>query len=275
MAYKPILSSDDLVSRLIPGVTREDHWLDFKGLDVATGRPYPDNVKGKDDCRLDVAAFANEEGGTLVIGAEEVGHVLARFTAVPDPQERVRWIDEILKEKLEPRPAMDPYVLRTRDGEDVIAVNIPPSLRLIGLRDDDWYRFPVRTVDSKRYLTLAEVEARMQDRDRVHRLRLAEIKSEETVTLDTKIDANLSHNNWRVVRVQEDAVILKKDTIEVLVPLAYVEAVYRAGLPDMEWVIGLSCYVSKPKGRGVIIITKGLPHDRREDRYRSRTLIID
>jgi hypothetical protein len=38
MAYQPIRTSDDL-ARLVPGVTREDHWLDFKGLNATTGWP--------------------------------------------------------------------------------------------------------------------------------------------------------------------------------------------------------------------------------------------
>lgn len=270
MPYQPIRSSDDLASRLIPGATREDHWLDFKGLDASTRRPYRDNDKGKEECRLDVAAFANEDGGTVVIGAEEAGHVLARFTSVPDPQERVRWIDDVLKEKLEPRPAIDPHVLQTSSGEDIIVVNISPSLRLIGLRSDDWYAFPVRTVDSRRYLTLAEVEARMQDRDRVHRLRLRQIPPHALVGLDAQIDTQLAHDNWRVCRVEEDIVVIGKFPVEVAVPLAYVETVYEAGLPDAEWVIALSCYVSKHRHRPIFIVTKELPFGRNAGHYRTR-----
>src|SRR5262245_63070330 len=161
MPYQPIRTSDDLAVRLILGATREDHWLDFKGLDATSGRPYRNN----DECRLDVAAFANVDGGSIVIGAEETGHVLARFISVPNAHDVVRWIDEVLKEKLEPMPAIEPYVLHASGGEEIVSINVLPSIRLIGLRSDDWYRFPVRTVDSRRYLTIAEIEARMQDRD--------------------------------------------------------------------------------------------------------------
>lgn len=272
MAYKPIRSTDDLTARLVPGVTREDHWLDFKGLDTASGRPYTPNDKGREECRLDVAAFANEDGGTIVIGADEAAHVLARFTPVPNAQELVRWIDEVVKEKLEPRPAIDPYVLRASSGEEVVAVNIPPSLRLIGLRSDDWYVFPVRTVDSRRSLTLAEIEARMQDRDRVHRLRLQQIGPDTQVGLDAILDTQLDHNSWRVVRVEDDVVILKKATDEVPVPLAYVETVYRAGLQSAEWLIVLSCYVNKHRRQGFVTVTKAMPPGRNHGHYRSRGL---
>ena len=130
MVYQPIRSSDDLAPRLIRGVTREDHWLDFKGLDATTGRPYTADDNGREECRLDVAAFANEDGGTIVIGAEEAVHVLARFISVPNAQDLIRWIDEVLKEKLEPRPAIDPYVLRAPGGEEVVAINVAPPGRL-------------------------------------------------------------------------------------------------------------------------------------------------
>src|SRR6266581_2875422 len=119
MAYTPIRSSIDIAERLVPGTTREDHWLDFKGLDATTGRPYTPNDKGREECRLDVAAFANEDGGTIVIGAEETDHVLTRFITVPNAQDLVRWMDEVVKEKLEPRPAIEPYVVRTSGGEEV------------------------------------------------------------------------------------------------------------------------------------------------------------
>ena len=274
MAYQPIRTSADLAARLIPGVTREGHWLDFKGLDATMGRPYRDNDRGKEECRLDVAAFANEDGGTIVIGAQETDHVLARFVTVPDAQDMVRWFDEVLKEKLEPRPAIEPHVVRAAGGEEVIAINIPPSLRLIGLRSDDWYAFPVRTTDSRRYLTLAEVEARMQDRDRVHRLRLLEIGGDIPIGLDARIDDRVWHDGWKVQLVEQDIVTLVKDGIPVATPLAYVEAVYPAGLEDASWVIALSCYLSKGEGRsaGQYVVTKEVPGDRLPQGYQPRWL---
>jgi hypothetical protein len=95
MAYKPIRSADDLSTRLIVGVTREDHWLDFKGFDQKTGHAWSDS----DECRRDVAQFANASGGTIVIGALEEGHLLGSFRPVPSPESVVRWVDEVLKIK--------------------------------------------------------------------------------------------------------------------------------------------------------------------------------
>jgi len=274
MAYKPIRSAGDLATRLIVGVTREDHWLDFKGFDQKTGRAWADS----DECRRDVAQFTNASGGTIVIGALEDGHVLSSFRAVPEPESVVRWVDDVLKAKLEPVPTIEPVTLRTATGEDVVVINVPPSLRLVALRFDHNYQFPIRAVDSKRYMTLAEVEARMQDQTRVHRLRLEQIGSEELVGLDAKVDTNLTHNDWRVARVEEDVVVLERDLREVPIPLAYVETVYKAGLRGAQWIIALSCYLSEPQSEGHnntkrIIVTKSLPSDRKEHRYHSRGLL--
>jgi hypothetical protein len=104
-------------------------------------------------------------------------------------------------------------------------------MRLIGLRVSEGYQFPLRTVDSRRYMRLAEIEARMQDRDRVHRLRLNEIEAHEPVGLDARVDRDLDANEWSIVRVEEDVVILGRGALTVTVPLVYVETVYRAGLP--------------------------------------------
>jgi hypothetical protein len=270
MSYRPIRSSAEIASRLIVGTTREDHWLDFKGLG-ADGRAYKNNDEGKRECRRDVIQFSNASGGTIVVGAVEQDHVLVGFMSVPDPQGFVRWIDEIVKEHTEPAPAIEPYVVSPSSGEELVAVNVPPALRLVGLRSKDAYEFPLRTADSRRYLRLSEIEARMQDQDRVHRLRLEQIAPDDAVALDATVERELGHNDWRVVRVGDDVVVLKKHILdEVPVPLAYIQTVYRAGLAGAEWVIDLDCYVSKHRQRGIVVVTKEMPHGRNAGHYRSR-----
>lgn len=100
MAYRPIRTPADLTDRLKPHVTREDHWLEFKGLRAQTGRPYAKGREGNEECRLDVAQFANADGGTIVYGAVEDNHVFARYMTVPDPHGFVRWLDELIKRDL-------------------------------------------------------------------------------------------------------------------------------------------------------------------------------
>jgi len=80
------------------------------------------------------------------------------------------------------------------------------------------------------------------------------------------LDTQLDHNNWRVLRVEDDVVI------EVPVPLAYVETVYRAGLPSAQWLIVLSCHVNKHRQRQLITVTKAMPPNRNAGHYRARGL---
>jgi hypothetical protein len=89
------------------------------------------------------------------------------------------------------------------------------------------------------------------------------------------VDRDLGHNDWRVKSVGEDVVVLEKLTklfVEVTVPLAYIQTVYRAGLRDAEWVIDLDCYFSKHRERNIVAVIKSIPHGRNEGRYRVRGL---
>jgi len=71
----------------------------------------------------------------------------------------------------------------------------------------------------------------MQSQERVHRLRLEQIGPDELVGLDAEVDQKLAQNSWRVIRMEDYVVILNIDVRDVPIPLAYVETVYRAGLP--------------------------------------------
>jgi hypothetical protein len=104
---------------------------------------------------------------------------------VPNPQELARWLDDVVKVSLKPVPALEVHLIRTAVGEDVVVANVPPVVRLVGLRrrGRDLYEFPIRTVD-RHFLTLTEIEARMQDRDRAYRLQLNQMKQSERVGLD-------------------------------------------------------------------------------------------
>lgn len=272
MAYRPIHTPGELEARLKPGVTREDHWLEFKGLNATTGRPYEKGKDGKHKCRLDVAQFANADGGSIVYGAVEADHLFSNYATVRDPQELVRWLDEVVKSHLEPVPALEARVIRVPTGEEVVVANVPPVLRLVGLRPQDAYEFPIRTVDSRRFLTLTEIEARMQDKERAHRLRLEQIGPDDQVVLDAVVDGNLGHDDWRVSSVTEDTVLLMKagPNLNVVVPLAYVRAVYRTCDPIATWVIDLSCHVSMHRRQPRIVVTRELPFGRNVGHYRVR-----
>jgi hypothetical protein len=106
----------------------------------------------------------------------------------------------------------------------------------------------------------------------VHRFRLEQIGPDDAVGLDARLDRELGHNDWRIMQVGEDVVVLKKAAIEVAVPLAYVKTVYRAGLYGAEWIIDLDCYLSKHRQRAIVAVTKEMPFGRNDGHYRVRGL---
>src|SRR5438093_97243 len=154
MGYQAIRTASDVATRLRAGSSVEDHHLEFKGLDH-NGRAYRDDDRGRDECRRDVVQFTNASGGSIVYGAvEDADHVLSRFASVPNPQQFVERFDQIIKARIEPTPSIEPYVLRAPSGEELVVVNVPPMLRLVGLRVNNSYEFPMRAASSKRYMTL-------------------------------------------------------------------------------------------------------------------------
>src|SRR6267143_646290 len=98
MAYTPVRRTEDVVGRLRPGQTREDHHLDFKG------DAYERTDAGRRECARDIAQFANASGGTIIVGVTEQDHVLHAFQGAPACDELIRWIDDVVKGQLEPVP---------------------------------------------------------------------------------------------------------------------------------------------------------------------------
>lgn len=267
MAHQPIRTPEDVAARLTPGSTRENHWLEFKG------EPFSMDPEGRRKCLRAIAQFANASGGTIVIGAKAVGEMLDSFASVANADDYALWIDHIVKDRLEPVPGVELRVIVLDSNTTLVAVNVPPAPTLIGHRMNNAYEFPIRAGASRRYLRVAEMEARMQARERLQRLRLERIAPNDTVGIDAMIRAGeLPDNNWRVDAVDDDVVTLRYGKIKTAVPLAYVDAVYRAGEPEAEWVVALSCYLTKHRRRPLIQVTKGQPAGTRADQYAARGL---
>lgn len=238
MAYESIRTTEQLLQRLVPGETREDHYLDFKG------DPYDRNDAGRRECARDVAQFANASGGNLIIGAPEQDHVLQVFKGVGDPDELVRWIDDVVKGQLEPVPPVELRTVAASSGARLVVVNVPPSPVLIARKAGEGYEFPIRAGDSKRYMTLMEVEARMENRERLARLRLERIGRGEKVVLDAQV-SGIDHREWEVTGVDDDVVSLAKGALHVDVPLAFVQAIYRTPEPGVGWVLALTGHIQR------------------------------
>jgi hypothetical protein len=244
----------------VVGTTREDHWLDFRR------EPHT----RAEDCARDVAQFANASGGVLVIGADEAGHVLSGWQAVPGPDEYIRWVDEIVKGHLTPVPVVEPVIIQIPGAEMVLILNVPPSPALIARRQNDGFEFPIRAADSRRYMTLLEVEARMNARERLTRLRIEQFGHNDQIALDAMM-YNIDHYGWNLVCVDDDTLRLKKGALEAVIPLTYVDAVYPANSPHARWVLDLSCYITRvTQGGEFIHVSKNKPLHVQGEKYRTR-----
>jgi len=250
LPYIPIRTVDDL-ERLVVGTTREDDWLDFKR------EPYSRADQGRAECARDVAQFANAAGGVLVFGGVESTHVLSGWQAVRDPDDFIRWTHDVVNGQLAPAPIVEPRTLQAPSGEVVVVINVPPSLVLIARRQADGLEFPIRSGDSRRYMTLMEVEARLQNKERAMKLRLHQIPTEAKLRFDALL-AGITDGGWRVKDVDDDAVTLTQGTLEAIIPLAYVEAVYQTKEAEHGWVVAASCTVLSG-GVNVLVTKYNLP----------------
>lgn len=100
------------------GRTNERFYLDFKAEPTADAF---ENAK-------DVAAFANGDGGTILIGAKGSGEFLASYEplttkAASDAQ---RAIDTAVRDRCAPVPLFDVTSIEVEAGRFVVAVNIWP-----------------------------------------------------------------------------------------------------------------------------------------------------
>lgn len=241
MPYTPITTSADIGRRLVIGQTREDHYLEFKGVDEK-GRPWTRN----EECARDVAQFANASGGTIVVGAVEQDHLLAGFQEVTTRDSLASWIDSVLNERLEPVPPVVAQPIDLSEKQRLLAVNVPPSLSVVAHKIGKAFEFVTRAENSKRYMTLMEVEARMGSRERVAKLLLQQIGPAAAVTLDAHIPAGgVDARNWRVEGVDDHAVTLAKEGRRFDVPLGYVEAVHRTNEQGASWIIAMDCHVQE------------------------------
>jgi hypothetical protein len=241
--YVPIRTTEQATERLVVGTSREDHWLEFKR------DPYGRTDRDRIECARDVAQFSNASGGVLVFGADEQDHVLAGFAPVSDTGDELQWIDDIVKGRLTPVPPIEPHVLAHGSVGALLIINVPASPVLIARRAADQYEFPVRAGASKRYMTLVEVEARMQNRERLVKLRLEEVRPEQHILLDANVGGT-DPAGWTLERLDDHTATLSKGALHLPIPFAYVEAVYRTTEPGNDWVMALSCHVQYLAGQG-------------------------
>ena len=160
MLYRPINSREDFESLIQIGKTSESiHW-DYK---------QQFNDEKKSDIAIDLAAFANTLGGTLLIGVSEKnidGRKVANNLFNIDDFERIK--KSVYTSILDLiSPHIDVQVVPIKmDDVLIVAINVEPSVNLVSVSQEknrSYYCFPYRTDFGNRFMAFDEVEKRMMD----------------------------------------------------------------------------------------------------------------
>jgi hypothetical protein len=163
----------------------------------------------------DVAAFANHLGGTLLIGAKETNGHLEHYVGM-DPADASSVRDKFskaVKDRCEPLPRIDfeEYSDPNDAAKKVIAVNVWPSLLLIGVRitahkptenyGGDSYVLPVRSGTDADYLTPNQIAMYMTPQVRRVAVLISRIPKGSPVTI---WNSRNSHYNAMFEEIKED-----------------------------------------------------------------------
>ena len=231
MLYKPFKTPQDFESLIHLGETPEGiHW-DYKQMF---------NSKEPADIAIDLAAFANTYGGTLLIGIAEKKinglKVASSFVPNADAEEIRRLVNTRIHEIISPK--IDVQVIQIEiSGNLIVAVNVEPSINLVGVcldRDRRQYSFPYRTEYGNQYMIFEEVEKRMVDnKTRSMFLKLKGlIPEKEKVTIYPVPKCN-NRSEWTLewINDSENEVKLERnESKSIIVPISFIEEAWKGNV---------------------------------------------
>ena len=178
----------------------ESEWFDAKR------EPYGNSDGHKRELASDVAAFANRQGGLIVLGLDEDDDgVVIALTPQPDAHlagQELR-MTQVISSLVAPVPAFTIRRVASSDTGSYLLVSIPPSLRrphCVAVTAET-VRYPLREGTHKRYLTESEIADLYRSRfaDARAHVNQAEQRHNAIVgTLDRKDKA------WLVVSLHPD-----------------------------------------------------------------------
>lgn len=172
---EPFATSATSLQRLVGEQIEESDVLDFKGWIPGGGAPYQ-GKGGADELRKDATAFANADGGYLVVGVEETNLVATNVEGVLRPDETKSLYETALAASIFPPIRYTVVVVALATGRGVLVVRIDPGddpphavvHQDQGIRS---YRYFLRRGTSNNPMTEAEMQELMQVDRRSRRVR--------------------------------------------------------------------------------------------------------
>jgi len=174
----------------------------------------------------DVAAFANHLGGTLLVGAHEQGGQLAAYIGIsPAEAGSVRdGFSKAVKDRCQPPAFIDfeEYEDPNNAAKRIVAVNVWPSLALIGVRlsahkpsegyGGDSFVYPVRAGTDSIFLTPIQIPMYMTPQVRRVVVMLSRLPKETTVIVE--IPARNHRFQLKFLDVREEESIARFGVME-------------------------------------------------------------
>lgn len=227
MLYTPFKTAQDFESLIHLGETSESiHW-DYK---------QSFNPKKAEDLAIDLAAFANTFGGTLLIGVAEKSDgakkVASGFVPGINVEEIRKTVHTHISEIISPKIDVQVVPIEV-SGNLVVAINVEPSINLVGVRldkDRQSFSFPYRTEFGNRFMTFEEVENRMAD----NKTRAMYLKLKKYIPSGGKVNvypAPIANNKieWRFewIHNSENEIRLDQNGYRSIdIPISFIEEVW-------------------------------------------------
>ena len=227
MLYKPFKTAQDFESLIHLGETSESiHW-DYK---------QSFNPKKAEDLAIDLAAFANTFGGTLLIGVAEKSDgakkVASGFVPGINVEEIRKTVHTHISEIISPKIDVQVVPIDV-SGNLIVAINVEPSVNLVGVcldKDRRSFSFPYRTEFGNRFMTFEEVENRMAD----NKTRAMYLKLKKYIPSGGKVNvypAPIANNKieWRFewIHNSENEIRLDQNGYRSIdIPISFIEEVW-------------------------------------------------
>ena len=227
MLYTPFKTAQDFESLIHLGETSESiHW-DYK---------QSFNPKKAEDLAIDLAAFANTFGGTLLIGVAEKSDgaekVASGFVPGINVEEIRKTVHTHISEIISPKIDVQVVPIDV-SGNLIVAINVEPSVNLVGVcldKDRRSFSFPYRTEFGNRFMTFEEVENRMAD----NKTRAMYLKLKKYIPSGGKVNvypAPIANNKieWRFewIHNSENEIRLDQNGYRSIdIPISFIEEVW-------------------------------------------------